>query len=80
MQSNFPFEELTSPLWRSTENCKQMGSLQTPVIRELADDELRELFGWVDTIPLSRPKRNFTRDLSDGGTFLILTSHTSNAR
>ncbi len=31
------------------------------------DDRLQELYLWVDTIPLSRPKRNIARDFSDGG-------------
>ncbi|KAF4641501.1 SPEF1 family protein [Toxoplasma gondii] len=30
------------------------------------DEELAELYHWVDTIPLSRPKRNISRDFSDG--------------
>ena len=32
----------------------------------LSDEELQKLFAWVDTIPLSRPKRNINRDFSDG--------------
>ena len=28
---------------------------------------LEELYAWVDSIPLSRPKKNITRDFSDGG-------------
>jgi hypothetical protein len=31
------------------------------------DAELEELYSWVDSIPLSRPKRNIARDFSDGG-------------
>lgn len=34
--------------------------------RELNDDELEELFSWLDGIPLSRKKKNLTRDFSDG--------------
>ncbi|KAM9726826.1 sperm flagellar protein 1 [Menidia menidia] len=34
--------------------------------RELNDEELQDLFAWIDKIPLSRPKRNITRDFSDG--------------
>ncbi|XP_008320239.1 sperm flagellar protein 1 [Cynoglossus semilaevis] len=34
--------------------------------RELSDGELRDLYSWVDKIPLSRPKRHITRDFSDG--------------
>lgn len=34
--------------------------------RELTEDELQDLFAWIDKIPLSRPKRHITRDFSDG--------------
>ncbi|KAM6916808.1 sperm flagellar protein 1 [Xenentodon cancila] len=34
--------------------------------RELNEDELQDLFAWIDQIPLSRPKRNISRDFSDG--------------
>ncbi|MGH0171268.1 UNVERIFIED_CONTAM: hypothetical protein FKN15_060716 [Acipenser sinensis] len=33
---------------------------------DLDDDSLQELYSWVDKMPLSRPKRNVTRDFSDG--------------
>ena len=40
----------------------------------VADDEkmeteadLQDLYTWIDEIPLSRPKKNITRDFSDGG-------------
>lgn len=33
---------------------------------ELDDEVLRDLYMWVDTVPLSRPKRNIARDFSDG--------------
>ncbi|XP_030048412.1 sperm flagellar protein 1 [Microcaecilia unicolor] len=33
---------------------------------EFGEENLQELYTWVDTIPLSRPKRNITRDFSDG--------------
>jgi len=32
--------------------------------------ELRELYAWVDSIPLSRPKKHIARDFSDGGMFI----------
>ena len=41
-----------------------MGDLPLPL---LDDDELQKIYCWVDSIPLSRPKRNIARDLSDGG-------------
>ena len=31
----------------------------------LAEEELQVLYTWVDGIPLSRPKRNISRDFSD---------------
>ena len=34
-----------------------------PVDEELLED----LYGWVDEIPLSRPKRDIRRDFADGG-------------
>ncbi len=33
---------------------------------ELTEEELQELYAWVDEIPLSRQKKSFTRDFSDG--------------
>ena len=33
----------------------------------LEDDALQKIYVWIDSIPLSRPKRNIARDLSDGG-------------
>ncbi|KAJ3098637.1 hypothetical protein HDU96_010996 [Phlyctochytrium bullatum] len=32
----------------------------------LAEDEISSLLAWIDDIPLTRPKRNLTRDFSDG--------------
>lgn len=34
---------------------------------ELDEESLQDLYSWVDAIPLSRPKKNITRDFSDGG-------------
>ena len=36
------------------------------VLGAVHDDELSELYAWVDTIPLSRPKKSIARDFSDG--------------
>jgi len=30
------------------------------------EDNLQEIYSWIDELPLSRPKRNITRDFSDG--------------
>jgi hypothetical protein len=31
------------------------------------DNELMYVYEWVDSVPLSRPKKNIARDFSDGG-------------
>lgn len=33
---------------------------------ELSENELTEIFNWIDEIPLSRVKKNIARDFSDG--------------
>ncbi len=33
---------------------------------------LEDLLHWIDSIPLSRPKKNLARDFSDGGTYKII--------
>ena len=32
----------------------------------LTEEELNEIYNWIDSIPLSRPKKNITRDFADG--------------
>ena len=32
----------------------------------ISEEELDRLYAWVDTIPLTRPKKNMARDFSDG--------------
>jgi hypothetical protein len=39
---------------------------------KLDEQELESLYAWVDSIPLSRPKRNISRDFSDGGKFIFI--------
>ncbi|XP_037638320.1 sperm flagellar protein 1 [Sebastes umbrosus] len=34
--------------------------------QELNEEELQQLYAWIDKISLSRPKRHITRDFSDG--------------
>lgn len=41
-------------------------SVAGSVHNDLTDEQLRALYAWIDAIPLSRPKRNITRDFSDG--------------
>ena len=33
---------------------------------DLSEEELQELYAWIDEIPLTRQKKNITRDFSDG--------------
>lgn len=42
---------------------------------QLSGEQLEALYTWVDTIPLSRPKRNITRDFSDGVLFAEVIHH-----
>jgi hypothetical protein len=37
---------------------------------ELTEEQLEEVYNWIDEIPLSRPKKNMARDFSDAGKFL----------
>ena len=34
---------------------------------DIDEELLEDLYGWVDQIPLSRPKKDIKRDFSDGG-------------
>ena len=31
-----------------------------------ANEDLDQIYGWIDQIPLSRPKKNMARDFADG--------------
>eukprot|EP00960_Hanusia_phi_P058690 763953-Hanusia_phi.AAC.5 len=42
---------------------------------EYSDDEIQNLYAWVDSVPLSRPKRNISRDFSDGVLMAELLNH-----
>jgi hypothetical protein len=41
----------------------------------LTEDELNQIYNWVDSIPLSRPKKNITRDFSDGCMLAEIVAH-----
>ncbi|XP_032806169.2 sperm flagellar protein 1 isoform X1 [Petromyzon marinus] len=41
----------------------------------LDEEALQELYAWIDTVPLSRPKRNIARDFSDGVMVAELVKH-----
>lgn len=38
------------------------------------EEALHQLYLWIDNIPLSRPKRNLSRDFSDGGVRLCMST------
>ena len=42
----------------------------------LTDEELNDIYAWVDTIPLSRPKKNIARDFSDGLLMAEIIKHS----
>lgn len=42
---------------------------------EVGEDELQGLYTWVDTIPLSRPKRSIARDFADGVLVAEIVAH-----
>ena len=53
--------------WRSymyVHRGTRRSSVITP--RVLSPQELETVYAWVDEVPLSRPKKNFARDFSDG--------------
>ena len=40
--------------------------MQSRDVTILSDENLQEIYTWVDNVPLTRAKRNITRDFSDG--------------
>ena len=40
------------------------------VVSKISEEEMQEVYNWVDEIPLSRPKKNIARDFSDCGKYL----------
>ena len=37
------------------------------IVTRISEEEMQEVYNWVDEIPLSRPKKNISRDFSDCG-------------
>lgn len=35
------------------------------IVSKISEEEMQEVYNWVDEIPLSRPKKNIARDFSD---------------
>lgn len=48
-----------------------MSVLEQPLDNGVIED----IYLWIDQIPLSRPKRNFARDFSDGGENSMMISY-----
>jgi len=43
--------------------------------QQLEEEEIQSLYEWVDEFPLSRPKRNITRDFADGAMVAEIIKH-----
>ncbi|XP_018426989.1 PREDICTED: sperm flagellar protein 1-like [Nanorana parkeri] len=41
----------------------------------IKEEQLQELYAWIDQVPLSRPKKNIARDFSDGVLVAEVTKH-----
>ncbi|CAG9310393.1 unnamed protein product [Blepharisma stoltei] len=41
----------------------------------LEEDEMQRIYEWIDDVPLSRPKRNITRDFADGCMMAEVVKH-----
>ena len=39
--------------------------LEHAIMQSISEEEMQEVYNWVDEIPLSRPKKNIARDFSD---------------
>jgi hypothetical protein len=40
-------------------------------VNQIDEEELQLVYQWVDSISLSRPKKNISRDFSDGGSYCL---------
>ena len=51
------------------------------IVTTLSEEEMQEVYNWVDEIPLSRPKKNIARDFSDCGKYnLFINNYLSNTK
>ena len=41
------------------------------IVPQITEEEMQEVYNWVDEIPLSRPKKNIARDFSDCGKLIL---------
>ena len=44
-------------------------------MEDFTEDQLMDLYGWIDSIPLSKKKRNLARDFSDGVLMAEVVNH-----
>ena len=51
--------------------------LDHAIVPTMTEEEMQEVYNWVDEIPLSRPKKNIARDFSDCGKSHIFTEKAS---
>jgi len=51
--------------------CLYVPSWFTAMAAELDERILEQLYSWIDSIPLTRPKKDLKRDFSDGGIYLF---------
>ena len=49
-------------------------------MEQLDEEQLQDLYAWLDEIPLSRAKRNVARDFSDGGKLVSLVDGKATPR
>jgi hypothetical protein len=49
-----------------------VNSPDNQVVTKISEEEMQEVYNWVDEIPLSRPKKNIARDFSDCGKYFLL--------
>ena len=40
-----------------------------------SENEFMYIYEWIDSLPLSRPKKNISRDFSDGGLLAEVIKH-----
>eukprot|EP00818_Percolomonas_sp_WS_P002437 CAMPEP_0117450322 /NCGR_PEP_ID=MMETSP0759-20121206/8405_1 /TAXON_ID=63605 /ORGANISM="Percolomonas cosmopolitus, Strain WS" /LENGTH=265 /DNA_ID=CAMNT_0005242833 /DNA_START=331 /DNA_END=1125 /DNA_ORIENTATION=+ len=56
-------------------NLSSNSQTQEPALQSLDEEELQSLYTWVDSIPLSRPKKNIARDFADGVLMAEIAKH-----
>uniref|UniRef100_A0A8C4N4F5 Sperm flagellar 1 n=1 Tax=Eptatretus burgeri TaxID=7764 RepID=A0A8C4N4F5_EPTBU len=60
------WNKLARPQWKTPTEALRDRARKRPRWPPLGECDLHELFEWIDSVPLSRPKRSLRRDFSDG--------------